>query len=240
MATGNAAAIGKAAKEFESVFISQFLGSMFSGISTDGPTGGGQGEEMFRSLMIDQYGKQIEQRGGFGIASALQRQLLKHQEIPARGAMSHDWKMQDEPKIERLIAMAERLIVALESDIAALKKGTPSQMVSLDPEIQKLSVIYGREAQNFDMRIAKSAPAPLRNRFLAITAKFRDVLQLHARMLTRVKNASEGMIQAIAREVDRMNARPRAHMAARVRPARPAIAGRDGVQQSRLILPFAG
>jgi Rod binding domain-containing protein len=81
-ATGNAAKAAKSAKEFESVFISQFLGSMFSGISTDGPTGGGQGEEMFRSLMIDQYGKAIEQRGGFGLATAVQRQLLKHQEAP--------------------------------------------------------------------------------------------------------------------------------------------------------------
>src|ERR1700722_14520826 len=114
--------------------------------------------------------------------------------------------MNDDPKIERLIAMAERLIVALESDIAALKAGTPFRMVSMDPEVQKLSIIYGREAQNFDIRIAKAAPVALRTRFLTITAKFRDVLQLHARMLTRVKNASEGMIQAIAREVERMNA----------------------------------
>jgi len=82
-ATGNAATAVKASKEYESVFISQFLGSMFSGISSDGPTGGGEGEEMFRSLMIDQYGKSIEQRGGFGLASALQRQLLKHQEMLA-------------------------------------------------------------------------------------------------------------------------------------------------------------
>lgn len=81
-ATGNSATAIKASKEYESVFISQFLGSMFSGISADGPTGGGEGEEMFRSLMIDQYGKSMEQRGGFGLASALQRQLLKHQEIP--------------------------------------------------------------------------------------------------------------------------------------------------------------
>jgi Rod binding domain-containing protein len=80
VATGNAAAAGKAAKEFESVFISQFLGSMFSGIKTDSTFGGGQGEDMFRSLMIEQYGKQIEQRGGFGLAAAVTRQLLKHQE----------------------------------------------------------------------------------------------------------------------------------------------------------------
>jgi hypothetical protein len=119
--------------------------------------------------------------------------------------------MNDDPKIERLITMAERLIAALESDITALKAGTPSRMVSMDPEIQKLSVIYGREAQNFDVRIARAAPLPLRTRFLTITAKFREVLQLHARMLTRVKNASEGMIQAIAREVERINAPTRTY-----------------------------
>ena len=85
-ATGNAAVAAKASKEYEGVFISQFLGSMFSGISTDGPTGGGEGEEMFRSLMIDQYSKSIEQRGGFGLAAAVKRQLLKHQEVPAAAA----------------------------------------------------------------------------------------------------------------------------------------------------------
>lgn len=119
--------------------------------------------------------------------------------------------MRDEPKIERLIAMAERLIAALESDIAALTAGTPASMVSMDPEIQKLSVHYGREAQNFDIRIAKAAPVALRTRFITVTAKFREVLQRHTRMLTRVKNASEGMIQAIAREVERMNATTRTY-----------------------------
>lgn len=79
-ATGNVAAATKAAKEFESVFISQFLGSMFSGISTDGPFGGGEGEEMFRSLMLDQYGKAIEQRGGIGLAASVTKELLKQQE----------------------------------------------------------------------------------------------------------------------------------------------------------------
>ena len=70
----------KASKDYETVFISQFLGSMFSGIKTDGITGGGQGEEMFRSLMINEYGKAFEQRGGFGLAAQMKAQLLKHQE----------------------------------------------------------------------------------------------------------------------------------------------------------------
>jgi Rod binding domain-containing protein len=78
--TASKNAATKAAKEFESVFISQFLGSMFSDVKTDGMFGGGQGEEMFRSLMIDQYAKQLEQRGGFGLAESVTRQLLKTQE----------------------------------------------------------------------------------------------------------------------------------------------------------------
>ena len=114
-------------------------------------------------------------------------------------------KVEDVPRIERLISMAERLVVALEADIAALKAGKPTEMISMTPEIQRLSMLYGREAQNFDIRIAKSAPPSLRQKFVAITVKFRDVLMLHGRMIARVKNASEGMIQAIAREVERMN-----------------------------------
>jgi hypothetical protein len=112
----------------------------------------------------------------------------------------------DEPRIERLISLAERIIAALEADIALLKEGRHEALATVDPEIQKLTAIYGREAQGFDPRIAQSAPAGLRQRFFAITAKFREVLQLHARMLTRVKNASEGLIRAIASEVERSNA----------------------------------
>ena len=79
-ATGNMAVADKAAKQYEGVFISEFLGSMFEGIPTDGPFGGGPGEGMFRSMMIDEYGKQIEQQGGFGLSSAITRQLLTEQE----------------------------------------------------------------------------------------------------------------------------------------------------------------
>ncbi|HKQ43756.1 MAG TPA: hypothetical protein VJS47_00020 [Rhizomicrobium sp.] len=114
--------------------------------------------------------------------------------------------LQDTPRIERLIAMAERLIVALEGDIAELKNGRTMMLRTNDPEIQRLTALYGREAQGFDPRIAQSAPPSLRQRFIAITAKFREVLQMHARMLLKVKNASEGIVRAIAAEVERVNA----------------------------------
>ena len=77
---GSDAEMDKAAKQFESVFISQFLGSMFSGIKTDGIGGGGQGEEMFRSMMIDKYADGLVQQGGFGLAASVKAQMIKMQE----------------------------------------------------------------------------------------------------------------------------------------------------------------
>jgi peptidoglycan hydrolase FlgJ len=79
--TTDAVAAKKAATAFEGVFLSQFLGQMFDGISTDGPFGGGQGESMFRSLMLDEYGKQIAAQGGIGLASVVTQELLKTQEV---------------------------------------------------------------------------------------------------------------------------------------------------------------
>lgn len=119
--------------------------------------------------------------------------------------------MKDDPRIERLISLAERIITALESDIAALQEGRPGELKTNDPEIQQLTAIYGREAKGFDPKLAEAAAPTLRQRFFAITAKFREVLQLHARMLTRVKNASEGIVRAIAAEVERANAPTRTY-----------------------------
>ena len=82
----NETAAKKAAGEFEGVLISQMLGSMFEGISTDGPFGGGQGEAMFRSLMLDEYGKQLSKRGGLGLTNAIVKSLLSHQEAKANAA----------------------------------------------------------------------------------------------------------------------------------------------------------
>jgi len=120
-------------------------------------------------------------------------------------------QVNDTPRIERLIALAEKLVMALENDIAELKSGRTTALRTNDPEIQKLTALYTREAQGFDPRIAQSAPPTLRQRFMAVTAKFREVLQMHARMIARVKNASEGIIRAIADEVERANAPTRTY-----------------------------
>lgn len=114
-------------------------------------------------------------------------------------------------RIERLVKMAERLMEAVEADIAALKAGRPQAMRTTDPQMQRLSALYGREAQGLARDAVVNVPPALRNRFAETTAKFRELLQLHARMITRVRNASEGMIKAIAEEVDRQSAPARTY-----------------------------
>jgi Rod binding domain-containing protein len=80
-ATADAAAAKKVGRQFEGVLMSQMLNDMFAGVKTDGMFGGGAGEDMFRSLMIDEYAKQITtQGGGLGLADSVTRELLKRQE----------------------------------------------------------------------------------------------------------------------------------------------------------------
>ena len=69
------------AKDFEAVFISQMLAPIFESLPTDGPTGGGQGEKIFRSLMVQEYGKSLVQSGSIGIADAVYREIIKLQEV---------------------------------------------------------------------------------------------------------------------------------------------------------------
>lgn len=68
------------AREFEGIFISQMLESAWSTVPTDGMTGGGMGEEIFRSLMIQDIGQQMSRQGGIGLAPHIHAELLKMQE----------------------------------------------------------------------------------------------------------------------------------------------------------------
>lgn len=83
-ATRDVAAARKAAEDFEAVFINEFLGSMFEGLDTNGPFGGGPGEGMFRSMMLDEYAKTLAHQGGFGLASSVMRELTMMQSEPAQ------------------------------------------------------------------------------------------------------------------------------------------------------------
>jgi hypothetical protein len=112
----------------------------------------------------------------------------------------------EKARIDRLILLAERIIVALEADIAALQAGRPKDMQTQDPEIQRLTALYSREAAQLTPAQTKLVPRDSVLRLTETTRRFRDSLARHTRILTRVRNASEGMIRAVADEVERRSA----------------------------------
>lgn len=73
------AKIEEAAREFEAVFIAEMMKPMFENISTDGMFGGGKAEEIFRGMMLQEYGKQIAATGSIGIADHVKAELLRIQ-----------------------------------------------------------------------------------------------------------------------------------------------------------------
>lgn len=70
----------KAAVEFESFFMTQMLEHMFEGIETDGYFGGGYGEGVYQSMMLQEYGRVLAKSGGIGIADMVNKELINLQE----------------------------------------------------------------------------------------------------------------------------------------------------------------
>lgn len=70
----------KAAEQFEAVFLTQFVGSMFEGMKSDGLFGGGQGEKMWQGFLTQHIADAFAQRGGIGIADMVLEQMIKSSE----------------------------------------------------------------------------------------------------------------------------------------------------------------
>lgn len=79
-AAGSAPNAHKAGEAFEAFFLTQMLEHMFKGVPTDGYFGGGYGEGVYRSLMLQEYGRVLSKAGGIGIADMVGRELIRLQE----------------------------------------------------------------------------------------------------------------------------------------------------------------
>lgn len=71
--------IKETAQNFEASFLSVMMQQMFEGVKTAAPFGGGQGEEMFKSVMADAMSKQVAKAGGVGLSHTIEREMLKLQ-----------------------------------------------------------------------------------------------------------------------------------------------------------------
>lgn len=75
------AQVEAAAKDFEALFIGQMLEHMFGDSLGDEAFGDKETSEVYKSLMVQEYGKTIADAGGIGIASYVKTELLKLQEV---------------------------------------------------------------------------------------------------------------------------------------------------------------
>lgn len=68
-----------AAQDFEAMFLADVIRPMFDSIDVDEQFGGGKGEEVFRGMLSDEYGKIMAKSGGIGLASPVKDALLRAQ-----------------------------------------------------------------------------------------------------------------------------------------------------------------
>ena len=72
--------------EFEAVYLAQMLKPMFEGLEAAAPFGGGFGEDVWRSMQLQEFGEAIAKGGGVGLANAVYGELLAAQEARSRGS----------------------------------------------------------------------------------------------------------------------------------------------------------
>lgn len=77
---GNVEAINAAAEEFEAAMLTAMLKPIFEGVETSEPFGGGEGERMWKGLLVEEYAKEMAAAGGIGIADEVRSELLRIQE----------------------------------------------------------------------------------------------------------------------------------------------------------------
>lgn len=76
---GKGGNMDKAAKEFESMFMSQMLQPMFEGMDVNPLFGGGNGEKIMRSFLVQEYGKIASKNTHMGIADAVKSEMIRAQ-----------------------------------------------------------------------------------------------------------------------------------------------------------------
>lgn len=70
---------GRAAEEFEAVFLGQMAQLMFGTGDAEGAFDGGHGEEMFRGILAEKLGTAMARRGGIGLAPRVLQEILRLQ-----------------------------------------------------------------------------------------------------------------------------------------------------------------
>lgn len=73
------------AQEFEAVFLAEMMKPLFESVEVDPLFGGGNGEEIFRGMLTQEYGKKIAEHKSIGIADFVTRELIRAQQEAENG-----------------------------------------------------------------------------------------------------------------------------------------------------------
>lgn len=76
----NMARMREVAQDFEAVYLAQMMQPMLAEIGKDDPFSG-PGQDMWRSMQAQEYGKAMAKSGGIGIADAVLSEMIKMQEV---------------------------------------------------------------------------------------------------------------------------------------------------------------
>lgn len=81
LASGNAAQLRKSAQAFEATALNELFEPMFDTVDmTDSEFGGGQAEQSWKPLLVQEMTKAIAAKGGLGLAAPVYATLLHMQE----------------------------------------------------------------------------------------------------------------------------------------------------------------
>jgi peptidoglycan hydrolase FlgJ len=79
----NSLAVKKVAREFESLMVNEMLKSMRATTGKDSLLSGGRGEEIYRSLLDQEYAQAIASQRTLGMAKFIEQQLIRTEKKPA-------------------------------------------------------------------------------------------------------------------------------------------------------------
>lgn len=75
----------RVAREFEALMVNEMLKSMRASLGKDALTEGGRGEEIYRSMLDQEYAQAIASQGTLGLSRLIEEQLIKKEEPTTSG-----------------------------------------------------------------------------------------------------------------------------------------------------------
>jgi predicted urease superfamily metal-dependent hydrolase len=108
-------------------------------------------------------------------------------------------------RVEQLVALTERLTDRLSAELVLFEKRKPHETAETLPETANLANIYRREAARVkaDPSLITGASPATMKKLRAATVKFNTVLERHTTVLEAAKTLTEGLVRAIATEIQR-------------------------------------